>query len=299
MASSLADRDQGGASSVGDDRGGEASSTLSVIRVQPTRGWVSLRLGEVWAYRELLYFLALRDVKVRYKQTAIGAAWAVIQPLTVMAVFTIVFGRLARLPSDGVPYAAFALAGLVPWTYFATNLQSGSLSLVSNTNLVAKVYFPRLCLPIAAVLAGLVDLAVSLVVLVVVVLLYGVVPGPGVLVMPGLVVLAVVACLGPALWLAAVNVRYRDVRQTVPFLVQLWLFASPVAYPSNLLDGPVRYLYALNPMVGVVEGFRWAFLGSGRDVAAVVLVSAASALAILVGGAFYFRRVERSFADVI
>jgi lipopolysaccharide transport system permease protein len=275
------------------------SHSPPVTIMRPTSGWVPLRLGDVWAYRELLYFLALRDVKVRYKQTAIGAAWAVLQPLIVTAVFAVVFGRLARLPSDGVPYALFALAGLVPWTAFASSLQGASLSLVNNVNLVGKVYFPRLCLPLAAALAGLVDLAVSVVVLIVVALLYGVVPGAGMLVLPGLVVLLLLACLGPALWLAAVNVRYRDVRQVIPFLVQVLLFASPVVYPSTLIEGPLRYLYALNPVVGVVEGFRWAVLGTGRDVLAVVGVSALSAALITVVGAYFFRRAERGFADVI
>jgi len=276
-----------------------ARRSIDVVRLEPTRGWVRLRLDEVWAYRELLYFLALRDVKVRYKQTAIGAAWAVLQPLAVMAVFALVFGRLARLPSDGAPYAVFALAGLVPWTYFATNLQAGSLSLVNNVNLVGKVYFPRLCLPIAALLAGLIDLAVSVVVLVVAVLVAGIVPGPRVLLLPALMALTVLACLGPVLWLAALNVRYRDVRQVVPFLVQIWLFVSPVAYPSSLVEGPARLLYALNPVVGVVEAYRWVFLGSGQDILALVATSTAAALLLLVGGLFYFRRAERSFADII
>jgi lipopolysaccharide transport system permease protein len=270
----------------------------AVTRVQATRGWASLRLKEVWEYRELLYFLALRDVKVRYKQTAIGAAWAVLQPLTVMVVFTFVFGRVANLSSEGAPYALFALAGLVPWTYFASYLQSASLSLSSNVSLVSKVYFPRLCLPTAAVLAGLVDVAVSLTVLVVVTLIYGSL-GLTVLVTPGLIVLLVVACLGPALWLSAINVRYRDVRQAVPFLLQVWLFVSPVAYSSTLIEGNLRYLYALNPMVGVIEGFRWAFLGTARDIGTMLLISTCSSVALLVGGAYYFRRVERSFADII
>jgi lipopolysaccharide transport system permease protein len=270
----------------------------AITRVQATRGWASLRLKEVWGYRELLYFLALRDVKVRYKQTAIGAAWAVLQPLTVMVVFTFVFGRVANLSSEGAPYALFALAGLVPWTYFASYLQSASLSLSSNVSLVSKVYFPRLCLPTAAVLAGLVDLAVSLTVLVVVTLIYGSL-GVTVLVTPGLIVLVVMACLGPALWLSAINVRYRDVRQAVPFLLQVWLFVSPVAYSSTLIEGNLRYLYALNPMVGVIEGFRWAFLGTARDIGTMLLISTCSSVALLVGGAYYFRRVERSFADII
>jgi lipopolysaccharide transport system permease protein len=270
----------------------------AVTRVQPTRGWASLRLKEVWGYRELLYFLALRDVKVRYKQTAIGAAWAILQPLTVMVVFTFVFGRVANLSSEGAPYALFALAGLVPWIYFASYLQSASLSLSSNVSLVSKVYFPRLCLPTAAVLAGVVDVAVSLTVLVVVALIYGSL-GVTVLVTPVLIVLLVVACLGPALWLSAINVRYRDVRQAVPFLLQVWLFLSPVAYSSTLIEGNLRYLYALNPMVGVIEGFRWAFLGTAPDIGIMLLISTCSSVALLVGGAYYFRRVERSFADII
>jgi lipopolysaccharide transport system permease protein len=270
----------------------------AVTHIEPTRGWASLRLRELWAYRELLYFLALRDVKVRYKQTAIGAAWAVLQPLTVMVIFTLVFGRVAKLSSEGAPYALFALAALVPWTYFASYLQSASLSLSSNVNLVSKVYFPRLCLPIAAVLAGLVDLAVSTAVLLVVTLISGRL-GLQVLVTPLLVVMLIAACLGPALWLAAINVKYRDVRQIVPFLIQVLLFLSPVAYSATLIEGRLLYIYALNPMVGVIEGFRWAFLGGGRDIGVVILISTCSALALLVGGAYYFRRFERSFADLI
>ena len=274
-------------------------ASVRVVRLVPTKGWAPLRLDLVWAYRELLYFLALRDVKVRYKQTALGAAWAVLQPLAATLVFTVVFGRLAKVPSDGVPYTPFALAGMVAWTYFSTSLTACSLCLVSNVNLVAKVWFPRLCLPIATVLAGLVDLAVALALLTVVTLGYGVVPGPRLLLLPLLVVLLVVSCLGAGLWLSAINVRYRDVRQAMPFLLQVWLFATPVVYPSSLVDGVWRYVYALNPVVGVVEGLRWAFLDSGTHVGGVVAASSVSALVLLVSGAFFFRRGERSFADIV
>lgn len=270
-----------------------------VVKLVPTSGWAPLQLDQVWAFRELLGYLALRDVRVRYKQTFFGAAWAILQPLLLTMVFTVVFGRLAGVPSDGVPYLAFALAGMVMWTFFSAGLSAGSLSLVNNAAMVGKVWFPRLCVPIAAVLACLVDLAASLIALVVVVLVLGLVPGPRVAVLPGLILLATATCLGASLWLSAVNVLYRDVRQMTPFLVQLWLFATPVVYPSTLVEGPWRYAIALNPMVGVVEGTRWAFFGSGADVALVVLVSSASALALLLGGAYVFRRLERSFADVI
>lgn len=270
-----------------------------VVHMRATSGWAPLRLDQVWAFRELLGCLALRDVKVKYKQTILGAAWAVLQPLLLTAVFTIVFGRLAKVPSDGVPYSAFALAGMVFWTFFSGGLTTASLSLVANGPMVSKVWFPRLCLPIASVLAALVDLAVGLVALFAVVLALGLVPGPQVLVLPLLVVLAAVTCLGTSLWLSAFNVLYRDVRQITPFLVQLWLFATPVVYPTTLVDGGWRYVYALNPMVGVIDGTRWALFGTGEDVAGVLAVSTLSAVLVLVGGAFVFRRLERVFADVI
>ncbi|MPY93306.1 MAG: ABC transporter permease [Acidimicrobiia bacterium] len=270
-----------------------------VAELVPSSGWAPLRLDQVWAFRDLLGYLALRDIKVRYKQTVLGAAWAILQPLLLTAVFTVVFGRLADVPSDGVPYLAFALAGMVMWTFFSAGLTAGSLSLVNNAAMVSKVWFPRLCVPIAAVLATLVDLAAALGALAVVVLGLGLVPGPGVVVLPGLVLLAAAACLGTSLWLSAVNVLYRDVRHMTPFLVQLWLFATPVVYPSSLIEGVWRYVFALNPMVGVVEGTRWALFGSGTQVGPLVLVSSTSALAVLLGGAYVFRRLERTFADVI
>ena len=270
-----------------------------IIRLEPSRGWVALRLDDVWHYRELLWFLALRDIKVRYKQTVLGASWALLQPVLTTVVFTVVFGRLARIPSDGVPYAVFALAALVPWTFFATAVSTTSISLVGNTNLISKVYFPRLCVPIAAVVACVVDLLIACGVLFVAMGIYGVGGGLRMPLVIPFVALAVATALGVGLWLSAIAARYRDVRHAVPFLVQFWLFATPVAYPSSLLSDRWQSLYALNPMVGVVEGFRWSLLGSDVAIGRTALTSTASALVILVTGAFYFRRMERSFADVI
>jgi lipopolysaccharide transport system permease protein len=271
----------------------------AVTRLQPSRGWVALRLTDVWHYRELLWFLALRDVKVRYKQTVLGASWALLQPVGTALVFTVVFGRLARIPSDGVPYAVFALAGLVPWTFFATAVTTTALSLVGNTNLISKVYFPRLCVPIASVLASFVDLLVAAGVLFVAMAVYHVGAGARIVLVAPFMVLAFAAALGVGLWLSAIAARYRDVRHAVPFLLQFWLFATPVAYPSSLLADRWHALYAINPMVGVVEGFRWSLLGSGVALAPLALASTFSAAVLLVTGAFYFRRMERSFADVI
>jgi lipopolysaccharide transport system permease protein len=271
----------------------------AVTRLEPSRGWVALRLNDVWHYRELLWFLALRDVKVRYKQTVLGASWALLQPVGTALVFTVVFGRLARIPSDGVPYAVFALAGLVPWTFFATAVSTTALSLVGNTNLISKVYFPRLCVPVATVLASFVDLLVASVVLFVAMAVYHVGAGARILLVVPFMVLAFAAALGVGLWLSAIAARYRDVRHAVPFLLQFWLFATPVAYPSSLLAERWHALYAINPMVGVVEGFRWSLLGGDVAIGSLALPSAASAAALLATGAFYFRRMERSFADVI
>ena len=267
--------------------------------MQPSRGWVSLQLRELWQYHELLYFLIWRDVKVRYKQTALGAAWAIIQPFFTMIVFSLFFGRLARIPSDGVPYPIFSYAALVPWTFFATGLANAANSLVGSANLVKKVYFPRLTIPVATVLSGLVDFALAFAVLLVMMLFYGVFPTANVLWLPALLLLALVTSLGVGLWLSAMNVQFRDVRYVVPFVTQFWMFATPIAYPSTLLSEPWRTLYALNPMVGVVEGFRWALLGTDTRPGPTIAVSAAAAVLLLVGGAFYFRRTERTFADVV
>ena len=271
----------------------------NLIYIQPSKGWTSLRLGEVWEYRELLYFLVWRDIKVRYKQTVLGAAWAVIQPFFTMVVFSIFFGGLANTPSDNIPYPIFSYAALVPWTFFANGLLNSSTSLVTNSNLITKVYFPRLVIPMSAVLAGAVDFVLAFVVLLGMMLVYGITPTVNVVWLPLLLLLALVTALGVGLWLSAMNVKFRDVRYTVPFLVQFWLFATPIAYPSSLLSEPWRTLYGINPMVGVVEGFRWALLGVDTAPGPTIIVSAIVAVALLVGGAFYFRRLEKSFADVV
>jgi lipopolysaccharide transport system permease protein len=270
-----------------------------VLRIAPSHGWVSLKLHELWEYRELLYFLTWRDVKVRYKQTALGAAWAIIQPFFTMVVFSLFFGRLAGIPSDGVPYPIFSFAALVPWTFFANGLNQSSNSLVGSADLIKKVYFPRLAVPIATVLSGVVDFALAFLVLLGMMLYYGVIPTVNVLWLPLFLLLALVTSLGVGLWLSALNVKYRDVRYTVPFLTQFWLFSTPIVYPSSLLSEPWRTLYGLNPMVGVVEGFRWALLGTDTAPGPIIAASSVAAITILVGGAFYFRRMEKTFADVV
>ncbi len=272
---------------------------LPVTVIQPPRRWVPVDLGALWRYRELLYFLVWRDVKVRYKQTALGAAWAIIQPFFTMVVFSVFFGRLARVPSDGVPYPVFSFAALVPWAFFANGLTQSANSIVANRDLITKVYFPRLAIPAATVLAGLVDFAIAFLVLLAMMAYYGITPSADVVWILPLLVLALVTALGTGLWLSALNVRYRDVRHALPFLVQAWLFITPIAYPSSLLSEPWRTLYGINPMAGVVEGFRWALLGTDSAPPAMVLVSAAVAVVVLIAGAFYFRRVEGRFADVV
>jgi len=273
--------------------------STSVFRIEPSRGWVALRLQELWEYRELLSFLAWRDIKVRYTQTVLGIAWAIIQPFFTMVVFTLFFGKLAQIPSDGVPYPVFSYTALVPWTFFANGLTQTSNSLVGNANLLKKVYFPRLAMPVAAVLSGVIDFAFAFLVLLGIMFYYGVVPSLNLLWLPLFLLLALVTALGVGLWLSAMNVQFRDVRYAVPFLIQLWLFASPIAYSSNLVPERWRPLYGLNPMVGVIEGFRWALLGttslSWRDLA----ISAMIAFLLLLSGALYFRRMEKTFADIV
>lgn len=276
-----------------------ASQSTQIVNIEPSRGWVSLKLRELWEYRELLFFLTWRDIQVRYKQTALGAVWAVIQPFMTMVVFSLFFGRLGQIPSDGVPYPIFSFAALVPWTLFAFALGQASNSLVGNANLIKKVYFPRLIIPVASTLAGVLDFVIAFMVLLGMMLYFGILPTANVIWVPLLVLLALVTALGVGLWLSALNVQFRDVRYTVPFLTQLWMFATPIAYPSSLLPEQWRTLYALNPMVGVIEGFRWALLGTDTAPGAMVLVSAIAALAIFVGGMFYFRRMERTFADTV
>jgi lipopolysaccharide transport system permease protein len=270
-----------------------------VLRIAPSSGWVPLRLGELWESRELLYFLTWRDIKVRYKQTALGAAWAILQPVMTMVVFSLFFGKLAKVPSDGVPYPIFSFAALVPWSFFVYALTQSSNSLVGSGNLLKKIYFPRLIIPLSAVLSGAVDFALAFAVLLVMMGYYGLVPTANTLWLPAFFLLSFVTALGVGLWLSAINVQFRDVRYAVPFLTQFWMFATPIAYPSSLLHEPWRTVFALNPMVGVVEGFRWALLGTDMTLGPMLIASSATALTLLVSGAFYFRRMERTFADVV
>ncbi len=274
-------------------------ATAHVVRIRPPTGWAPLDLREFVGAHELLYFLILRNLKLRYKQTVLGAAWAVLQPLLAMAVFTVVFGRLARLGSDGLPYPVFALAALVPWTYFANALTQAGNSLVDQHQLLTKVYFPRLLLPLAAVLAGLVDLAISFVLLLLVLAWYGIMPSPRLLAAPALALLAALCALAPGIWLAALNVRYRDVRHVIPFLVQIWLFATPVAYSSTLVPERWRALYGLNPMVGVVDGFRWMIAPTSHGPGVRLVLGTAAVAVVLTAGLYFFRRMERTFADVV
>jgi len=284
---------------------GDSTSTpeampLPHLRIQASKGWVPLQLRELWDYRELLYFLTWRDVKVRYKQTVLGASWAILQPFLTMIVFSLFFGGLAKIPSDGVPYPIFSYAALVPWTFFSTGLLNSSNSLVGSSNLITKVYFPRLTIPIGTILSGGVDFLIAFAVLLVMMIFFGIPITARVIVLPFFVALAFVTALGVGLWLSAMNVQFRDVRYVVPFLTQFWMFATPIAYPSSLIKNEfLRALYALNPMTGVVEGFRWALLGTNNAPGLLVLISSAIAVLLLIGGLFYFRRMEKTFADVV
>lgn len=270
------------------------------LRIEPSRGWVSLKLRELWEYRELLYFLTWRDVKVRYKQTVLGAAWAIIQPFFTMVVFSLFFGNLAKIPSDGIPYPIFSYAALVPWTFFANGMSQSSNSLVGAANLIKKIYFPRLVIPISAVISGVVDFALAFLVLLGMMLVYGIVPTINVIFLPLLLLLAFITALGVGMWLSAMNVQFRDVRYTVPFLTQFWMFATPIAYPSSLIENDLlRTIYGINPMTGVIEGFRWALLDTNTAPGPMIIVSSLAAVALLVSGAFYFRRMEKTFADVV
>lgn len=275
------------------------SNKEDVIIIKPSRGWLSIDFGELWRYRELLYFLVWRDIKVRYKQTVLGAAWAILQPFFTMVVFTLFFGNLAKIPSDGIPYPIFSFAALVPWTFFANGLTHSSASLVASANLLKKVYFPRLIIPISSVLSGIIDFALSFLVLIGMMLFYGITPGISLIYLPLLLLLVFSTSLGMGLWLTAMNVQFRDVQYTVPFLVQAWMFASPIAYSSNLLTGKWKALYGLNPMAGVIEGFRWVLLGTKALSSSQILISCVVAMLLLVSGALYFRRMERTFADVV
>ena len=282
------------------DRPQEPAVTRTpTVVIGSRRGLVDLGLADLYQYRDLLYFLVWRDVKVRYKQTAIGAGWAILQPFLAMVIFTVVFGHFAGIPSDGLPYPIFAFAALVPWTYFAQAISQSSGSLVGDARLVEKVYFPRLVIPVSAAVSPLVDLAAAFVVLLCMMAWFGIAPGWRMLYLPAFVLLALASALAVSLWLSALNVKYRDVRYTIPFLIQLWLYASPVAYPASMVPEKWRLLYSLNPMVGVIEGFRSVLLGNAPPNLAAVAVSAAVVAVVLVGGIVYFRQMERTFADLM
>jgi lipopolysaccharide transport system permease protein len=274
-----------------------AAGAAPVTRIAPPRGWLELRLREVWEYRELLYFFVWRDVKVRYKQTVIGVAWVILQPLMTMGVFTIFFGKFAKLPSSGLPYPVFYFAALVPWAYFAQALSNCTNIVVANQHVITKVYFPRLILPLAAVCSGVVDLAIGFVVMIILTLSFGIHPPVTVVLLPGFMILAVLTALGVGLWTSALNALYRDVASIIPFVVQFWMLASPVAYPSSLVPARWRWLYGLNPMAGVIDGFRWALTGHGSAPGPQMAVSAAVVLVVLVGGLLFFQRVEGTVAD--
>lgn len=266
--------------------------------IEPSRGWPFPKLSELLEYRELLYFIVWREIKIRYKQTLLGAGWVILQPLLTMIVFSLFFGKLAKVPSDGIPYPLFSLSGVVPWMFFANGLTQASGSLIASSNLLKKVYFPRILIPLGAIFAGFVDLALSLAVLGVAMLCYRT-GAPRLLEAAGFIALMTAAATGAGLWLAALNVQYRDVRYVVPFLTQLWMFATPVAYPSSLLHAPWRTLYGLNPMAGAIEGLRWALFGAGAPPGPMLPASIAIAVLLLFSGAFYFGRVEKSFANVV
>jgi len=273
------------------------STTLPITRIEPQHGWFSLRLSELWNYRELLYFFVWRDVKIRYKQTAIGILWVVLQPLLTMLVFTLFFGKLARMPSQGLPYPVFYLAAVVPWMYFSVALVTATNVVVEHQRMITKVFFPRLILPFSAVLSGLVDFAISFVVLIIFTLSYGIRPTVTALLLPLFLILAVLTALGIGLWLSALNALYRDVRYLIPFLVQFWMLASPVAYPSSMVPERYRWIYGLNPMAGVIEGFRWALTGRGQAPGSVLIASGAMVCVTLFGGLLFFNRMEGSIAD--
>lgn len=274
-------------------------SAPSLIAIRPVRGWRGIDWRELREYRELLYFLMWRDIQVRYKQTAIGVAWAILQPLLMMLVFAVFFGFLGKIPSDGMPYAVFALTALVPWSFFSNGLMQTANSVVDNSDLITKIYFPRLVVPLAAMMSRLIDFALAFLVLIAMLLAYGIWPTGRMITLPGFILLALITALGVGLWFAAMNVRFRDVKYVVPFLSQVWLFTTPVVYPSSMLPESWRAIYAINPMVGVVEGFRWALLGVETAPGNMIFVSTVTALVILISGAYYFRRMERSFADIV
>ncbi len=267
--------------------------------IKPSYGWAALNLRDLLLYRELIFFLTWRDLKVRYKQTLLGASWAILQPFLTMVVFSIFFGNLAKVPSDGVPYPIFSYTALIPWTLFSKALQYASRSLVANSHMITKVYFPRMILPLSSVMAGVVDFLIAFVVLLGMMVFYNIFPTVNVLVLPLFLLLALVTAVGVGLWLSALNVLFRDINYVLPFLTQFWMFLTPVAYPSSMVPSEWQVIYALNPMTGVVEGFRWALLGTGQPPGIMTLVSSITAVVLLISGMFYFRRMERLFADMV
>ena len=273
------------------------------VVIEPSKGWYSLQLGSIWQYRELLYFLVWRDIKVRYKQTVLGVTWVILQPVVSMVVFTILFGYLLQVPSGDVPYPIFSYVALLPWNYFASSINKSSTSLIQNTNLVTKVYFPRMVIPISSVLSGLVDFAIGFLILIILMFIFKVPPAPSILFLPAFLFLAMLTALGFGFWLSALNVRYRDVNYLVPFILQIWMYLTPVIYGVDLIPEPYRFLLALNPMTAVVEGFRWALLGphleSAQAPGTILLFSFLISITVLITGAVFFRRTERTFADVI
>jgi len=277
----------------------EESKQVEKTVIQPSRGWRQLNLKELWRYRELVYFLIWRDVKVRYKQTLLGAAWAIIQPLMTMVVFSIFFGALAKIPTDGIPYPIFSYTALLPWQLFETGISKSGSSLVSGRGLLTKVYFPRLAIPLSPVIAALVDFALAFIVLIVMMLYYGYAPTRAIWTLPLFLLLAMVTALGAGFWLSAMNVWYRDIGYIIPFFSRLWFYLTPITYAASIVPEKFQVLYAFNPMVGVVEGFRWAMLGHGNAPSAQILVSFLVSLVLMVSGAYYFRRMERTFADVV
>lgn len=270
-----------------------------MLRIEPPHGWLDLDWRELWAARELLYFFVWRDVKVRYKQTAIGAAWAVLQPFMTMVVFSLFFGKLAKIPSHGLPYPIFYYSALLPWMYFSGALQNATNVVVEQQHVITKVYFSRLVLPLSAVASGLLDFAIAFVVFLGMMAYYRIAPGPAILLLPCFLLLAVLTALGVGLWLSALNAVYRDVRYVVPFLVQFWMLASPVAYPSSLVPERWRWVYGLNPMAGVIEGFRWALTGKGQPPNVLLVASAGMVMLLVAGGAVYFQKMEGTIADVV
>jgi lipopolysaccharide transport system permease protein len=277
----------------------EAPQEFPVLHIAARRGWLALDLAELWAYRELLYFFVWRDIKVRYKQTVIGAAWAILQPVLTMLVFSLFFGRLAKIPSQGLPYPLFYYTALLPWNYFATAMQGATNIVVENQRVITKIYFPRVVLPISSVLSGLLDFAISFGVFLVLMAYYRMVPTGAVIWLPLFALLAVLTALGVGLWLSALNALYRDIRYVVPFLVQFWMFASPVAYPSSLVPAKWRWLYGLNPMAGVIEGFRWALTGHGQPPSILLAASSLGVILLVLGGLVYYHAVEGKIADVV